>query len=104
MNVGSVPYNLLARPSVWVIALNALCLVAFAGVGLAEPGRPLAQVSVLAQGGWPDKHFTVDAAGNISPQQDYVHSGQTAVWTFATASPANRVSNSIANRRRASDS
>jgi hypothetical protein len=38
---------------------------------------------------WPDKHFTVDAAGNISPRQDYLHSGQTAVWTFETASPAN---------------
>jgi hypothetical protein len=37
----------------------------------------------------PDKQFTVDAAGNISPQQDELHDGQTAVWTFATASPAN---------------
>ena len=31
----------------------------------------------------------MDAAGNISPQQDYLHSGQRAVWTFATPSPAN---------------
>jgi hypothetical protein len=38
---------------------------------------------------WPVQQFTVDAAGNISPQQAELHSGQTAVWTFATASPAN---------------
>lgn len=38
---------------------------------------------------WPDKHFSVDSDGNISQQYDYVHSGQRAVWTFATASPAN---------------
>ena len=69
----------------------ALCLVAFASVGFGEPWRAatLQGSDLEAQTGWPDKHFTVDAAGNISPQQDYLHSGQRAVWTFATASPAN---------------
>jgi hypothetical protein len=50
---------------------------------------PQAATGVEATTVWPDKQFTVDAAGNISPQQDDIHSGQTAVWTFATASPAN---------------
>ena len=69
----------------------ALCLLAFASVAYAEPGRKTSQqgASLQAQTVWPDKQFTVDAAGNISPQVDYVHSGQRAVWTFATASPAN---------------
>lgn len=68
-----------------------LCLLAFVCVAYAEPGRKASQqgASLQAQAVWPDAQFTVDAAGNISPQQAQLHSGQTAVWTFATASPAN---------------
>jgi hypothetical protein len=57
-----------------------------------QPGRNTSQQGSglgVTTAVWPDKQFTVDAAGNILPQQDYVHSGQRAVWTFATASPAN---------------
>lgn len=69
----------------------ALCLLVLASVAHAEPGRNTSQpgARLEAQTVWPDKQLTVDAAGNISPQLDFVHSGQTAVWTFATASPAN---------------
>src|SRR5262245_31085323 len=54
---------------------------------LSIAGGSIVGASMTAQ--WPDKYFSVDADGNISPQIDYVHSGQRAVWTFATASPAN---------------
>ena len=66
-------------------------LVVFASIACGEPGRKTSPEGsrLEAQTVWPDKQFTVDAAGNISPQQDYLHSGQKAVWTFATASPAN---------------
>jgi hypothetical protein len=56
---------------------------------LAGLVTPQASSGLEATAVQPDKQFTVDAAGNISPQQDDLHSGQTAVWTFATASPAN---------------
>lgn len=55
-------------------------------VGLLAPQRGSALPSPIVV---PDQHFTVDAAGNISPQEATLHSGQTAVWTFETASPAN---------------
>jgi hypothetical protein len=66
-------------------------LAVSASVAYAEPGRKTAPARsrLAAQVVWPDQQFTVDAAGNISPQQAELHSGQTAVWTFATASPAN---------------
>ena len=46
-----------------------LCVVAFAAVGFGEQGRRtlLQGAGLEAQTAWPDKHFTVDAAGNISP-------------------------------------
>ena len=68
-----------------------LCAVAFAAVGFGEQGRRtlLQGAGLEGQPAWPDKHFTVDADGNISPSVDYVHSGQRAVWTFETPSPAN---------------
>jgi hypothetical protein len=66
-------------------------LVALVSVACGALGHTPAQAAAGLQAPtvWPDKQFTVDAAGNISPQQDELHSGQTAVWTFATASPAN---------------
>lgn len=62
-----------------------------ASVASTEPEDKIAQAGsdLVVQPVWPDKQFTVDAAGNISPQEAVLHSGQTAVWTFATASPAN---------------
>ena len=69
----------------------ALCLLGLASVAYADPSRKSAPqgARLQAQTAGPDKQFTVDAAGHISPQVDYLHSGQTAVWTFATPSPAN---------------
>lgn len=66
-------------------------MVVSGSVAYAEPGRKSAQAvaSLAAPIVWPDQQFTVDATGNISPQQAVLHNGQTAVWTFATASPAN---------------
>lgn len=62
-----------------------------ASVASTEPEGKIAQAGsgLVVQPVWPDKQVTVDAAGNISPQQVVLHNGQTAVWTFATASPAN---------------
>lgn len=69
----------------------ALGLVVLASVSCGEPGRKASQEGsrLKAQTVWPDKQLTVDAAGNISLQQDYVHSGEKAVWMFATANPGN---------------
>ena len=77
--------------SIFSFAVACATLLTFASVTHAEPERQLSQPGARAQAQvvWPDKQFTVDAAGTISPQVDYVHSGQRAVWTFATASPAN---------------
>ena len=66
------PHITLSRKWIaWAVAVASMC----------------ASSMLMAQ--WPDQHFTVDGAGNISPQQGFLHSGQKAVWTFATASPAN---------------
>ena len=61
-----------------------LCVVAFAAVGFGDEGRRtwLQGAGLEGQTAWPDKHFTVDADGNISPSVGSVHSGQRAVWTF----------------------
>jgi len=79
----------LAMTPVWIGLL--IGLVAVVTVACGELGRKTAQggPGLAAKAMWPVKPFTVDAAGNISPQQAELHSGQTAVWTFATASPAN---------------